>query len=114
MATVNSMANTGSTANGSPSGQWSQQAGAGGGLTATAPLAQDVCRAQAAMFLQRIHAWLERTIPSVPQLAQFVPATMAAVEFYRTRRDQESLAQAYLVVQMLQQVIALNPGLPPL
>ncbi|OHV35396.1 hypothetical protein BCD49_22120 [Pseudofrankia sp. EUN1h] len=109
------MPHAGATANGSPSGQWPQQAvGLGGGLTAMAPLAQDVYRTQAAMFLQRIHAWLERTTPSIPQFAQFIPPMMVGVELYRVRRNQESLAQAYSVAQALQQVIALNPALPPL
>jgi hypothetical protein len=115
MSTVSSLPYVGPTANGSSSRQWSQQPGAlFGGFAGPAAPAQDTYRAQAAVLLQRVHAWLERMTPSIPQFAQFVPATVVAVEFYRARRNQESLAQAYSIALSLQQVIAMNPALPPL
>ncbi|WP_157488878.1 hypothetical protein [Pseudofrankia sp. DC12] len=115
MSTVGSLPYLGTTANGSSSRQWSQQPGAlFAGIAGPAAPAQDTYRAHAALFLQRIHIWLERMTPSIPQVAQFIPPTVVAVELYRARRTQESLAHASSIAMSLQQVIAMNPALPPL
>ena len=71
-------------------------------------------RAQCAAVLQRLDAWLEATVPHMPQLAGVIPTTVHAVQLYAAGQYQASLAQAYGVVQILNQMRALYPTLPPL
>jgi hypothetical protein len=90
---------------------WQQPTGAPAGLM---PVAPGVQQAQCAALLQRLEAWLEATVPQVPQLARLIPATVLAVQQYAAGQYQNSLTQAYGVVRTLDQVRAMHPGLPPL
>jgi hypothetical protein len=78
------------------------------------PPAQELQRAQCAALLQRLDAWLEATVPHMPQLAGVIPTTVLAVQLYAGGQYQASLAQAYGVVQTLSQMRTMYPALPPL
>jgi len=75
---------------------------------------EELQRAQCAALLQRLDAWLEATVPHMPQLADVIPATVQAVQLYAGGQYQAGLAQACGVVQILSQMRAMYPALPPL
>jgi len=84
------------------------------GLAGSMPAGQHMQRAQCAAVLQRLDAWLEATVPHMSQLAGVIPTTVHAVQLYAAGQYQASLEQAYSVVQILTQMRALYPALPPL
>ncbi len=75
---------------------------------------QELARIQCAVLLQRIYVWLETLTPTAPQLASLIPPTLVAVELYTRRHHQAALAQALVVAQIIGQLVAVSPALPPL
>jgi tRNA A58 N-methylase Trm61 len=88
-----------------------------GGLAPPAlghPMVEEAQREQAAALLQHTYRWLDEAVVDVPQLADAIPAVVAAVQLYQAGQYSPCLNQITAVVGSLQQARGAFPALPPL
>lgn len=78
------------------------------------PMIEEAQREQAAALLQHTYRWLDEAVVDVPQLADVVPAMVAAVQMYQAGQYSPCLNQITAVVGSLQQARGAFPALPPL
>src|SRR6188508_2745105 len=77
------------------------------------PPLDELRRLPAAAALQRCYKWLEQAVKVAPQMASLVPPLLTAVQLYEAGHYEASFAQANAVMQVIGQLRASIPALPP-